>query len=70
MIRPDGTADPAILSTITEAQRVPSIGTQLPAFAAEPLPPLSWAERYQPTRTPAKPERLTLWDQSADLWSE
>lgn len=66
MIRPDGTASDAILSTLTPADRIPSIGTQEPL----PLPPLTWAERYQPApKSPPKPERLTLWDQPADLWS-
>ena len=66
MIRPDGTADDHIVSRLSPADRIPSVGTQEPL----PLAPLTWAERYQPTRkAPPAPERLTLWDQPAELWS-
>lgn len=61
------TDERSILTTITDAQRVPSIGTQLPAFGADPLPALTWAERYQPAaRVERAPVALNLWDTSAD----
>lgn len=55
-----------ILTTITPAQRVPSIGTQL--TMAEPLPPLSYGERTgsAPRAIPARPQALSLWDTDAD----
>lgn len=86
MIRPDGTASDAILTTITPAQRVPSIGTQLtieaPCTCDHDRDAHDWrgcrwypcrctgtlSGSVHPTQRP-QPERLTLWDQPADLWS-
>lgn len=42
-----------------ESWRRPSIGTQLSADGAADL---------EPARPAAKPERIALWDQPADLW--
>lgn len=68
MIRPDGTASDAILSTLTPADRIPSIGTQLTIGDPEPepvRPPLqTWsAMRAERERQPVP---LNLWDTSAD----
>lgn len=80
MIRPDGTVSDAILSPITEAQRVPSIGHQLTirddlharADAGDPIA-LShgFGGATQPDQEPRaafdrKPVPLNLWDTSAD----
>jgi hypothetical protein len=61
----------SILTTIKPADRIPSVGTQL-TVEPEPEPYRDQYARYGavPPRGPAQPERLTLWDQSADLWSE
>ena len=79
-IRPDGTADPAILSTITEAQRVPSIGVQL-TIETDPERAcwcgMTLTAEHRATRHPAspltdrpaiirRPVALNLWDTSAD----
>lgn len=70
MIRPDGTVSDAILTTLSPADRIPSVGHQL---TIEPHPTDVCWDCYQPDPEPVapqpvrKPERLALWDQTASL---
>lgn len=51
MIRPDGAASDAILTTLSERG-------------------MSFTDALAAVDRDTQPERLTLWDQPADLWSE
>lgn len=62
-----------------EPWRRPRVGVQLSADGTadraapgtpDPSPRPTFGETWQaPAAKPAPPERLTLWDQPADLWS-
>ncbi len=75
MLRPDGTVPDEITPArpAGEGWRKPSVGVQL-TITPQPVAVIDgrqrWADGrdFPPPPAPAKPERLTLWDQTTELW--